>query len=241
MKHIIIQSDKVTEPTLAMLIPKNISAELQKEIEDHILEESIDEEKLTETYDTIGDQAELLRYKDVKDYMNKYNLKFNEDSKGWDLEGEDNDWLFVFSDMIENSQLQLVDNVKFNRGLEYTLFSSLIGLLIAKGCEMKYPGSTMVGINHNRRGLVWIRYPDKNMTIVLRKGIYSDVDRLHKIVYSKDMPGVDEALSKGLINEDQVRSSTFGNYPYYLIEDLEYDDLDDPDYIRDILKHAMSL
>jgi hypothetical protein len=173
--------------------------------------------------------------------MKENNFRFTNNGEGWELEGDDNDWLFIFSDMIRKSKLQMMDNLKFSRSLEYTLFSSIIGLLIAKGCDLKKPGSTMVGLKHKNRGLVWLRYPDQSMTIVLRKGIYSSVDPENKIMYSKKMPGVLEALDEGLIDEGQVLSSTFGDYPYYSIEDLEYDELDDPDYIRDILRYAMSI
>ena len=242
VKQIIMHSDKVEEPTLVMLIPIETSEELKVEIEDILLKNSdliIPPNKNNEndisiatSYEMSGNKIEL-RTKDVRLYLAENNLEFN----GRKFEGDDNDWLFIFPKMITKSKLQLMDNPKFQRSLEYTLFSALLGFSIAIGGEMKSPGESMVGIDYNRLGLIWLSYPAKNMRIILRKGMYNEVDQVGKVIYSRKMEGLD----KNVIEENQLRDSTFGEYPYYLVEDLEYDELDDPDYIRDLIIHASKL
>lgn len=242
VKQIIMHSDKVEEPTLVMLIPIETSEELKVEIEDFLLKNTdlisppnknneIDI-SIDTSYEMSGNKIEL-RTKDVKLYIAENNLEFNERN----FEGDDKDWLFIFPQMITKSKLQLIDNPKFHRSLEDTLFSALLGFSIANEGEMKSPDKTMVGIDHNRRGLIWLSYPAKNMRIILRKGMYSEVDQIGKVIYSRKMKGLD----KNVIKENQLRDSTFGEYPYYLVEDMEYDELDDPDFIRDLIIHARKL
>jgi hypothetical protein len=96
----------------------------------------------------------------------------------------------------------------------------------------------MIGIYYQKRGLVWISYPDKTMKVILRKGIYNEVDSSHKVIYSEKMVVVKEAIEDGRIEASQVKSSTFGNYPFYLVDGLDYDNLNDPDFIRDLIKKA---
>lgn len=242
VKQIIMHSDKVEEPTLVMLIPIETSEELKVEIEDFLLKNTDlifppnknneNDISIATSYEMSGNKIEL-RTKDVRLYLAENNLEFN----GCEFEGDDNDWLFIFQKMIAKSKLELIDNPKFQRSLEYSLFSALLGFSIAIGGEMKSPSETMVGIDHNRRGLIWLSYPAKNMRIILRKGMYNEVDQVGKVIYSRKMKG----LYKNVVEENQLRDSTFGEYPYYLVEDMEYDGLDDPDYIRDLIIHASKL
>ena len=236
VKQIIMHSDKVEEPTLVMLIPIETSEELKVEIEDFLLKNTdlINENDISiaTSYEMSINKIEL-RTKDVELYMAENNLEFN----GREFEGDDNDWLFIFPKMITKSKLQLIDNPKFQRSLEDTLFSALLGFSIAIGGEMKSPDKTMVGIDYNRRGLVWLSYPEKNMRIILRKGMYNEVDRGGNVIYSRKMEGLD----KNIVKENQLRDSTFGEYPYYLVKNMENDGLDDPNYIRDLIIHASKL
>lgn len=249
MKQHIIYSKKVKEPTLVLVLPEEDSLELIKEIEDFIAGSSVSgihrssHEINEQTFErkTFHPKRVKIQTSDIKEYIEENGLKFD----GKKLETKDGkmevDWLSFFSEMIQESNLKLVENRKFVNSIENTLFSSLLGYSIAIGGYMKEPEDTMVGIYYQRRGLVWISYPDKTMKVILRKGIYDEVDSHHRVVYSKKMEGIKDAIEEGRIKTSQVKSSTFGNYPLYLAEDLERDHLNDPDFIRDLIQKATEL
>lgn len=231
-----------------LLLPEEDSLELKKEIEDFIsgstvrnIHSSLHEiNEQTFERKTFRPKRIKIQTNDIKEYIEENDLEF--DGKNLKTkEGEEVDWLFFFSEMIRESNLKLIENKKFVNSIENTLFSSLLGYSIAIGGYMKEPEDTMVGVYYQRRGLVWILYPDKTMKVILRKGIYDEVDSHHRVVYSKKMEGIKDAIEEGRIKTSQVKSSTFGNYPFYLAEDLERDDLNDPDLIRDLIQKATEL
>ncbi|RPJ74781.1 MAG: hypothetical protein EHM20_10040 [Alphaproteobacteria bacterium] len=249
MKQHIIYSKKVKEPTLVLVLPEEDSFELKKEIEDFIAGSTVSstQKNLPEIYEPVFERRAFLpkririQTSDVKEYIEENGLNFD----GKDLETkdgtEDVDWLSFFSKMVQESNLKLIENDKFVNAIKDTLFSSLLGYSIAIGGYMKEPEDTMVGINYQRRGLVWLSYPDKTMKVILRKGIYDEVDSYHRVIYSKKMEGINDAIEEGRIKTSQVKSSTFGNYPFYLAEDLKRDHLNDPDFIRDLIQKATEL
>lgn len=249
MEQQIIYSKKVKEPTLVLVLPEANSLELKKEIEDFLSNStiSVTHKNLPEISKSLSEVKEFIpkRIKihtsDVKEYIEENGLEFDgKYLKRKDGESEI-DWFYFFSDMIVSSNLNRIKNDKFVDAIGVTLFSSLLGYSIAIGGDMKEPSSTMVGIYYQRRGLVWLSYPDKTMKVILRKGIYDEVDIGHEVIYSKKMEGVKEAIEGGRIKISQVKPSTFGDYPLYLAEDLEHDTINDPDFIRDLIQKATEL
>lgn len=253
VEHMVIYSDKVDKPTIVLFVPEDSSEKqkkegLEKELE-RFLGNSTPENTQTlfsetnpafdqKSYEYSGNTT--LRKKDIEEYLKKNNLKFN----GKDIEvpedENDVDWFSFFADMVRKSNLRFIENKKFTQSLELTLFSALLGYSIAIGGELGEPKESMIGINYKRHGLFWLSYPEKTMRVILRKGLYNDVDRHNKVIYSEQMTGVKEARQNGIINESQIRSSTFGNYPYYQI-DIEQDEIDDPEYIRDLIEKATKM
>jgi hypothetical protein len=232
-----------------LVLPQEDSFELKKEIEDFIADPTVNSihRSLPEINKPFFERKAFhpkeikIQPNDVREYIEENGLKFD----GKDLETkdgtEDIDWFSFFSYMVRESDLKLIENYKFVNAIKDDLFSSLLGYSIAIGGYMKEPEDTMVGIYYQGRGLVWISYPDKTMKVILKKGIYDEVDKWHKIIYSEKMKGVQDAIEEGRILASQVKSSTFGNYPFYLAENLEYDTLNDPDFIRDLIKKATEL
>lgn len=64
-----------------------------------------------------------------------------------------------------------------------------------------------IDINHKKRGLVWLEPLESTLTLHLRKGSYSLLDKRNQIKYSKPT------------------SQTFGDYPVFIVtnnDDVEY-------------------
>ena len=86
--------------------------------------------------------------------------------------------------------------------------------IIKKDKDTMRTYSSIIKSNNKRRGLAWLQPVGNSLTIYLRKGNHSDVDKKEKIIYSA--PG----------------KSTFGDYPMIKISDPT-----EVGYVFDIIKN----
>ncbi|WP_129596533.1 hypothetical protein [Methanohalophilus profundi] len=130
-----------------------------------------------------------------------------------------------------------VDNTSFHSSLDNRAFSTVLGTATYLGGAIKTIGSSMVGIYYKKRGLCWIKYPNPDIKIYLQKGMYQGSDFYgDRVIYSEKMEGLDLDAIKS--NEKQLKSSTFGNYPYIVVDT---DDMDDMVLAIDIIKEAIKI
>ena len=235
----IVHSENAVKPTLLLVLPFKdaIQDEIKEEIGNFL-------QKTDEIIELKEEHREKIQ--DIGDYIR--NIVGSKKVYGIDILMEDsdsdderlfekdgtNDWLFAFPKIIsEYPGFKDVDNHAFRAALEETLFAALLGAAAYMGGNIKSIGSSMVGIYYKRRGMCWLTYPTADMKIYLKKGMYNEVDGDHNIIYSNKMEGLDQSV----IEDEQLRSTTFGNYPYYSL-DMEHDSIDDPDYILELIKYA---
>jgi len=108
--------------------------------------------------------------------------------------------------------------------LDDEIFSALLEnvLELDSRITIKTVGTSMIGCYHRRRGLVWVKYPQgDNITLHLRKGDYSSVDRNRRVKYSRK----NRMSFYDSLNAEQIVSSTFGDYPTFTLagmDDIEY-------------------
>ena len=158
-------------------------------------------------------------------------------SENGTLEDVEEDWFFAYAKEAENNKKVIsIDNPHFAMAMKNTFFAALVGLGLNNDAEIKTVKTSMVGIYHRGRGLFWVDYPKSKMKIHLRKGMYNSCDPGNWVVYSKKMEG----LNTDLINDNQLRSSTYGNYPEFTIN-FEEEYLDLPDYARELILHTLSV
>lgn len=233
----IIHSENAVEPTLFLVLPFEhaIKDELKEEIKD-ILQRTDKKIELREKHrEKNQDLGEYIR----NTIGSKKLYGFDDSTKGYDSDDErlfekngTTDWLFVLPSIIdEYSDFKDIDNDAFHTALKETLFAALLGAAAYMGGNIKTIGSSMVGIYYNKRGWCWLTYPAAEMKIYLQKKMYNEV--ADAIIYSEKMEGLDRSV----ISKEQLRSTTFGNYPYYSL-DMTYDQLHDPDYLLYIIKYA---
>lgn len=158
------------------------------------------------------------------------------------LEDVEKDWFFACAKKAENNKKVIsIDDTQFVTAMKNTFFAAVIGIGLKNDAEIKTVKTSMVGIYHRgiyrrMRGLYWVDYPKSKMKIHLRKGMYNICDPSNLVVYSEKMEG----LNRDLVDNNQLRSSTYGNYPEFTINfDEEYLDL--PKYARDLILHALTL
>lgn len=232
----IIHSENAVEPTLFLVLPFEhaIKDEIKDEI-DYFLQKTSEKIELSEEHrEKRQDLGEYIRSTIGSKKMHGFDFSTkgydNDDDRLFEKEGT-TDWLFVLPAIIsEYSGFNDVDNHVFHAALEETIFAAFLGAATYMGGKIKSIGSSMVGIYYKKRGLCWLTYPAAGMKIYFKKGMYNEADSGHKIIYSEKMDGLDLSV----IGDEQLRSTTFGNYPYCS------DPIDDPDYYLELIKYAMN-
>ena len=235
----IVHSKNAAKPTLLLVLPFKdaIQDEMKEEIGNFL-------QKTDEIIELKEEHRE--RIQDLGDYIR--NIVGSKKVYGIDISMEDcdsdderlfekngtTDWLFILSRIIsEYPGFRDVDNHAFRVALEETLFAALLGAAAYIGGKIKsIDSSSMVGIYYRKRGMCWLSYPTADMKIYLKKGMYNEVDGSHNIIYSEKMDGLDLSV----IEDEQFRSTTFGNYPYYSVD--MYDPIADAEFVLELIKYA---
>ena len=235
----IVHSKNAAKPTLLLVLPFKdaIQDEMKEEIGNFL-------QKTDEIIELKEEHREKIQ--DLGDYIR--NIVGSKKVYGIDISMEDcdsdderlfekngtTDWLFVLSGIIsEYPGFKDVDNHAFRVALEETLFAALLGAATYIGGKIKsIDSSSMVGIYYKKRGMCWLSYPTADMKIYLKKGIYNEVDTGHNIIYSEKMDGFN--LSD--VERSQLRSTTFGNYPYYSVD--MYDPIANAEFVLELIKYA---
>ena len=233
----IVYSEYAAKPTLFLVLPfeQAIKDEVKEEIED-ILQRTDEKIEIREEH--------RKKTQNIGEYIrntigSKKLWGFDDSTKGYDSDDErlfekngSTDWLSVLPSIVrEYPNFKDIDNDAFHTALKETLFAALLGAAAYMGGNIKTIGSSMVGIYYNKRGWCWLTYPAADFKIYLKKGMYNEV--ASDIIYSEKMEGLDRSV----ISKEQLRSTTFGNYPYCSL-DMTYDQLHDPDALLHVIKYA---
>ena len=158
-------------------------------------------------------------------------------SKNGTLENVEEDWYFTYANEAKNNKKVIsIEYPQFVTAMENTFFAALIGIGLNIDAEIKTVGKSMVGIYHRRHGLYWVDYPKSKMKIHLRKGMYNNCDPKNLVAYSEKMEG----LNVDLVDDNQLYSSTYGNYPEFTIN-FEEEYLELPEYARKLILHALTV
>ncbi|MCJ7651524.1 MAG: hypothetical protein MUP85_23195 [Candidatus Lokiarchaeota archaeon] len=234
----IVHSENVVKPTLLLVLPFKdaIQDEIKEEISNFLQKTDEIIELKEEHREKIQDLGDYIR--NIVGSKKVYGIDItmedcdSDDERLYKKNG-DTDWLFVLPRIIsEYPGFRDVDNHAFRVALEETLFAALLGAATYVGGKIKSIGSSMVGIYYKKHGMCWLSYPVADMKIYLKKGIYTEVDAGHNIIYSEKMDG----LNPNDVESSQLRSSTFGNYPYYSVD--MYDPIADAEFVLELIKYA---
>ena len=228
----IIQSEKADKPILFLVLPSREMAhnEIKQEI-DAYLGEHINSVAPRDEYSLKNESlGEYLRNVVGSNYI--YLVDGTDDNPNGASEFEGCDWPdYVIPGIISTYDgFEDVENALFHSALNNRAFATVLGAAAYLGGTIKTIGSSMVGIYYKRRGLCWINYPNPDIKMYLRKGMYDN----SRVIYSEKM----ESLDITAIKSNQVRSTTFGNYPYFL---LDMDEIEDTIHAMDLIKDAIKI
>ena len=234
----IVHSENAVKPSLLLVLPFKdaIQDEIKEEIGNFLQKTDEIIELKEEHREKIQDFGDYIR--NIVGSKKVYGIDISMDDCDSDDErlfekNGDTDWLFVLPRIIsEYPGFRDVDNHAFHVALEETLFAALLGAATYIGGKIKKIGTSMVGIYYKKRGMCWLSYPAADMKIYLKKGVYYEVDNGHDIIYSEKMDG----FNPSDVESSQLRSTTFGNYPYYSVD--MYDPIADAEFVLELIKYA---